>query len=186
MISTRKIYLAFQILLFVSVGLSSFSQDLYSIQDGKIHFVSNAPEENIKATSKELAGLMNIGENTFAFSVYLKTFKGFNSPLQQEHFYENYMQTDVFPRSTFTGKLIDKFDPNVSKQKVRAKGQFEIHGVKKERIIEVNLTKTGKGFLIESDFNVLLEDHGIQVPQIVFQKIAANINVSVKGEMLPK
>ncbi len=186
MIPFRQSFIPLQILLMMSVGLKTHAQDMYSIQNGKIHFVSNAPEENIEAMSRELSGLMNIVENTFAFSVYLKTFKGFNSPLQQEHFYENYMQTDIFPRSTFTGKLIDKFDPNTSKQKVRAKGQFEIHGIKKERIIEVNLTKTNKGFLIESEFNVLLEDHGIQVPQIVFQKIAANINVSITGEMLLK
>lgn len=183
MIPTRTFTSIFCAFLILGSSVDLLSQSRYSLGKGKAHFISNAPEEDIEATSHELSGLMDIQQNAFAFSVEIKSFKGFNSPLQQEHFYENYMQTDKFPRSTFTGKLIDKFDPMATTQKVRAKGQFEIHGIKKERIIEVNLKKTARGYEMNSNFNVLLSEHGIDVPHIVFQKISENINVSVSGEM---
>jgi hypothetical protein len=162
------------------------SAQLFTVKSGKIFFESNAPQENIQASSSNLSGLMNININTFAFAVDIKSFKGFNSDLQEEHFYENYMQTDIFPRSTFSGKLIDKFNADAVKQTLRAKGQFEIHGVKAERIIQVEILKTTTGYNVKTEFNVLLEDHGIVVPKIVFQKIAENIKVSVSVEMVSK
>jgi YceI-like domain len=161
-------------------------QDLYEIKKGKVTFQSNAPLEEIVAQSSALSGLMNLDVNSFAFTIEIESFKGFNSDLQQEHFYENYLETDVYPRAIFTGKLIDKFDPNASTQKLRSKGMLEIHGVKKERIIEVIITKKGVSYHIESSFNVLLVDHNINIPKIVFQKIAENIHVNVKGEMAKK
>ena len=65
-----------------------------------------------------------------------RSFKGFNSPVQQEHFYENYIEDDKFPRSSFQGKIIEKIDANLTGDfNVRAKGILDIHGVKQERII---------------------------------------------------
>lgn len=167
------------------MAMPLFSQ-MFEVKKGSIVFHSNAPQENIDATSKSLTGLMNISANNFAFAVDVNTFKGFNSALQQEHFYENYMQTDLYPRATFSGKLIDKFNPEQSIQTIRAKGTLEIHGVKQERIIEVAIQKTSSGYSIHSEFNVLLQDHGIMVPKIVNQKIAENIAVIVDGTLALK
>jgi polyisoprenoid-binding protein YceI len=159
---------------------------MFEIKQGTVTFKSNAPLENINAESAMLTGLVSLDQNTFAFSVDVNSFKGFNSALQQEHFYENYMETDVYPRATFSGKLIDKFNPDLQTQKIRAKGNLDIHGVKKERIIDVVITKKGDHYLIVSDFNVLLADHNIRIPKVVYQKIAENINIKVQGEMVRK
>jgi polyisoprenoid-binding protein YceI len=168
------------LLLFVS---SSYAQNIYEIKSGKVTFKSNAPLENIQANSNSLIGLMDVSANTFAFTIDIMSFKGFNSALQQEHFYENYMETDLYPKAVFTGKLIDKFNPQSATQKLRAKGSLTIHGVKNERIIDVVLTKTGEQFSISSHFNVDLKDHAIRIPKVVYQKIAENIRIEVKGDM---
>ncbi len=180
---------AFNVVLFFIFTMATLTQkdivaqNSFFIKTGVVSFESNAPQENIHAESNKLSGLLNTDQNTFAFSLNIRSFKGFNNPLQQEHFYENYMEYALFPQSTFSGKLIDKFDRDLKSQKLRAKGQLEIHGVKKERIIEVIITKSGITYEIESDFNVLLADHNISIPKIVFQKIAENIKVKVKGEL---
>ena len=173
------------VLLAMLFSLPIASQ-LYEVKKGSIAFHSNAPQENIDATSKELSGLMNLTANNFAFAVDVNTFKGFNSALQQEHFYENYMQTDVYPKATFSGKLIDKFNTETNTQIIRAKGTLDVHGVKQERIIEVQIQKSSTGYSIHSEFNILLQDHGIMVPKIVNQKIAENIAVIVKGSLVVK
>jgi hypothetical protein len=71
-------------------------------------------------------------------------------------------------------------------QKIRAKGTLEIHGIKKERIIDVILVKKGDIFKVESKFNIMLEEHAIRIPKVVHQKIAENIRVHVQGEMVAK
>jgi len=74
---------------------------------GEVTFVSNAPLEFITAKSAKLNGLLNLQSKSFAFQMQVETFKGFNSPLQQEHFFENYMRTHIYPIATYAGKIID-------------------------------------------------------------------------------
>jgi polyisoprenoid-binding protein YceI len=157
---------------------------VYEIRKATISFKSTAPEENISAKSTALSGILNLEENRFAFSVLISSFQGFNSELQRTHFMEDFMENEKFPNASFNGKLVDKFDATLATQKVRAKGQLEIHGVKKERIIEVEITKSSKGYNFNCSFNCLLADHGIRVPKVVFQKIAQTIKIDVNGEMV--
>lgn len=163
---------------------SVLGQQTFILQSGSVQFISEAPLETIKASTGACKGIVNTGSQTFAFSVDMRKFLGFNSDLQLEHFHENYMESEKFPRATFTGKLIDQFDPSLSTQTIRAKGQFEIHGVRKERIIEVTITKENDTFKISSTFGVPLKDHGISVPKIVNQKIAEIISVTLNGIMI--
>jgi hypothetical protein len=167
-------------------SLFTQAQSLYEMSSGVIKFESKALLENIIASSNQTKGIVNITQNTFAFSVEINSFQGFNSDLQKEHFNENYLESDIFPKSTFSGKLIDKFDPTKASQTIRSKGQLEIHGVKQERIISVTLVKSGNNYTLSADFNVLLADHGISVPRIVNQKIAEIIFITIKGTIKPK
>ncbi len=153
---------------------------------GLVKFSSDAPLENIEAKAKEIKGFLNLDNQTFAFSLDVRSFTGFNNELQREHFHENYMETEKIPKASFSGKLIDKFNPEVDFQKIRAKGQMDIHGVKKERIIDVVITKKGDLFEISSSFNITLQDYGISIPKIVFQKIAEFIVIEVSGTMILK
>jgi polyisoprenoid-binding protein YceI len=172
--------------VFLSLVLFSNAQSFFEMNGGVIKFESKALLENITATSNQTKGIVNIAQNTFAFSVEINSFKGFNSDLQKEHFNENYLESDIYTKSTFTGKLIDKFDPTKATQTIRSKGQLEIHGVKQERIISVTLVKSGNNYTLSADFNVLLADFGISVPRIVNQKIAEIIFVTIRGTIKPK
>jgi polyisoprenoid-binding protein YceI len=163
-----------------------FGQNLYESKGSVVSFTSEAPLENISASTTSLKGLLNTISNSFAFTIEVGTFKGFNSDLQREHFNENYLESDVFPKASFEGKLIDKFNPDVSSQKVRAKGSLAIHGIKQERIIDISIEKKGESYIISTSFLVPLKDHGIRIPKIVNQKISDNISVAVKSEMVRK
>lgn len=149
---------------------------------GTIEFISDASLEKIEAKSNKLQGILITTEKIFAFSVDNSSFNGFNGSLQKEHFNENYLESDIYPRCTFTGKIVEFVDFNKDgKIEIRAKGKLNIHGIEKERIIKVSIeVKNGKIY-INSKFNVLLEDHGIRIPTIVNQKIAEEIQVSVQA-----
>ncbi|MFN0032200.1 MAG: YceI family protein [Flavobacteriales bacterium] len=156
---------------------------IFEVKNATIKFDSAAPEENIKATSTDLKGVLNTADNKFAFSVAINTFQGFNSALQREHFLEDYMEAAKYPKATFTGKLIDKFDSAAASQKIRAKGQVEIHGLSKERILDIQITREGLVYKFSASFDVPLADHGIRVPRVVNQKIAETIKVQVDGQI---
>ncbi len=160
------------------------SDQIYKTEDGFVKFVSDAPLEYITAQSHQLKGVIDITKRTFAFRLDVNSLKGFNSPLQQEHFYENYMETEQFPTASFAGKIIENIDPAAgSEHIVRAKGLLNIHGVKQERIIKCTLQMNTEGMQVTSDFIVPLADHNISIPQLVYQKIAEEIKVYINAEL---
>ncbi len=172
-------------IIIVLIVKISPAQQIFMTRTGTASFISNAPLEVIKAESGEVQGAIDTGKKTFAFIIDNKSFKGFNSALQQEHFYENYMETQLYPSSTFKGKLIEDIDLNSSQdQTVRAKGILEIHGVAQERIIKGTVRVSDGKIKIKADFSVLLEDHLIKIPRVVNQKIAESIEVSVSAELV--
>ena len=177
----------FPLLLLLLAGILSFAakqaeSGIYEIKDGSVYFKSDAPLELIEARSSKLKGLIDVEKQTFAFSVPSESFEGFNSALQREHFNENYIESDKYPKSTFSGKIIEKI--NLSKDGeyvVRAKGKLTIHGIEQERIIRSTITVKKGAVSIHSAFTVLLQEHNITIPRVVHQKIAEEISVEINA-----
>ncbi|MCF8239061.1 MAG: YceI family protein [Saprospiraceae bacterium] len=162
-------------------------QVVFQTVSGHIHFRSDAPMEMIEATSQATKGYLNAEDRTFAFSVPVNSFKGFNSALQQDHFNENYLESESFPQATFSGKIIESTDlstPGV--YDIRAKGKMVIHGIARERIIRCQLVIKPTVMLVNARFSVLLRDHQIQIPRIVHQKIAEEIQVDLAFKLSPR
>lgn len=156
----------------------------FSIDRGEINFASKAQLEIIKASSNKVQGLIDPVTRQFAFSVEIKTFEGFNSELQREHFNEKYMEVEKFPKARFSGKIIEHIDFNTNNTyDVRAKGELEIHGQKQTRIIRSKVIVKNGQIFVECLFTVPLADHNIAIPNIVSQKIANEIEVEFKATM---
>jgi hypothetical protein len=171
-------------------GISLFvnaQKGLFETKKSLVSFASDAPLELIKASSKELRGFLDPEKRTFAFIIPSKSFEGFNSPLQQVHFSENYIEASKYPEASFKGKIIEQVDLSTDGEyQVRAKGALNIHGVEQERIIRVKI-KLNKGVLnASSDFSILLKDHNITIPKVVYQKIAEEIFIQVQMEMVKR
>lgn len=146
----------------------------------EVSFISDAPMERITATNTQVSAVVDTRDRSFAVRVSVAGFLGFNSPLQQEHFNENYMESAMFPHATFEGKIIENVDLSVAgTHTVRAKGILSIHGVERERIIACEVVVTDGGVRVTSRLNVTLADHDIRVPGIVRQKIAPVVEVNV-------
>lgn len=172
---------------FIFCSLQLQAQKKFSTEKGEINFVSNAELELIKATSNKLQGIIDPATNQFAFSLAVQSFVGFNSALQREHFNEKYLESEKYPRMSFTGKIIEQVDFTTDgSYEVRAKGDLDVHGQKQTRIIKSRIRITNGVLSIEADFKVPLADHQISIPRIVNQKIATEIEVSVKASMMPQ
>ena len=156
------------------------NKPLFALTKGKITFSSDAFLEYITASSQQIRGVIDPSDQKFAFSVGMISFEGFNSPLQKEHFNENFMESKTYRNATFSGKIIEKIDfDKEGEYTIRAKGTLSIHGIKRERIIKSNIRiKEGKIY-VKSVFFVHLKEHDIKIPRIVHQKIAKEILVKV-------
>lgn len=163
---------------------SASAQRKFTIIKSNISFTSDAELEVITASSQRVQGLLDPSTNTFAFTVEVKTFEGFNSSLQREHFNEKYMESEKFPRAIFMGKIIEPVDLTTDgSYDLRVKGELEIHGQRQTRIIKSKVSVVNGVIQIASTFFVPLTDHNISIPTIVSQKIASEIEVNFTATM---
>lgn len=169
---------------FIFIGPVQGQKGHYITRNGQVHFISEAPLETIEAESNELSGIINPKNNQFAFSIPIASFHGFNGPLQEEHFNENYLESEQYGQATFKGRIIEKVDlMKDGEYRLRAKGVFRIHGVEQTKVID-NYVKVSNGKLqIHSVFPILLADFDIHIPRIVRQKISQEIMVNVSAEL---
>jgi polyisoprenoid-binding protein YceI len=159
------------------------AQEIYKTNTARIEFVSDAPLEFITAHSDNCQGVVSLPSGEFVFRVFIKTFDGFNNQIQKEHFYENYMEVSDYPEALFKGFVLEELNfPDNAPKKVRAKGELSIHGVHKEEIIPLFISRRQDGNLsFEAEFSILLDKYNIDIPNIVKQKIAEKIIVKVSG-----
>jgi len=182
--TSKNWFIAFGTIVFFAFStLSVLGQEsaLY-LGTGKVSFVSDAPLETITATSNELKGVLDLSKSTFAFSFQVATFQGFNSPLQQEHFNEHYLETSRFPKAAFTGNMIG-FVPcsELCDQEITARGKMTIHGVTKVISIPVKLSYNPEAgdLKAQARFEAVLEDYDVDIPVILAAKISPVIQVDV-------
>ena len=142
-------------ILFLS-GLNLVAQQRYTCENGTVRFASEASLETIKASSEGLKGILDPDTDRFAFRVFIRTFTGFNSPLQQEHFNENYLESANFENAVFEGRIVDQLDyEKPGEYPIRAKGIMSIHGVRNEEIIPCTVEVKREGLLITAHFSEL-------------------------------
>ena len=148
--------------------------------EGEVIFLSDAPQEKITARSDELKGMIDTLRNTFAFQIPVRSFIGFNSDLQRQHFNENYMESHRYPNISYAGKILGTIDyDQEGTYKVKTKGTFNIHGREQEEIIINRVIITENEITIESSFTLRLAQYDIRIPRIVEKKISPEIEIQM-------
>jgi len=165
--------------------VSCYSQIFYT-KSGKISFYSKAPLEDIESVNKTVDCILNTNTGSIQFSALIKSFE-FQKALMQEHFNENYLESNKYPRSNFKGTVINNSQIDYNKtgtHNVTVRGELTIHGITKT--IEVNGTiKTGDDPELEASFPVKLSDYSISIPSIVKDKVSNNVKVQVSAKLEP-
>lgn len=155
----------------------------YMTREGKVHFFSDAPMEDIEAVNEQMSSILNAENGDFAFLVPIKGFI-FEKALMQEHFNENYLESGQYPNASFKGKIenIDEIDlEKDGTYPAQLKGIMEIHGVKQEMSEEVTLTVKDGKVSIEAKFNARPKDYKIKIPSGKKDNIADLIEVTVNA-----
>jgi len=169
------------------LGLVGKTQaQVYMTTTGLTQIFSETPMENISADNKVVSAALNTATKDVAVRIQVIGFK-FPNKLMEEHFNENYMETEKFPTSSFKGKIIDVIDFQKSgTYEVNIKGVLEMHGVKQEKTIKAKLQIGSDKIVVDAPFDVKLADFKVDVPKLVFEKIAEVISVKNRFILLPK
>lgn len=170
----KLIYTLLCCFLFISI---TNSQERFLTKNGAITFYSKAPMEDITADNNQVLSIIDVTSGKMAISILMKSFM-FKKALMQEHFNENYVESDKYPKATFKGSILNFDALNETKSKAKVKGVLTIHGVSKEIMIDANFTKTKESILVDGNFIVEVDAFNIKIPAVVAKNIAKKIKVS--------
>ncbi|MGI8893122.1 MAG: YceI family protein [Bacteroidia bacterium] len=177
----KKIIVAFMAVL--TVGITSVNaQGKFFTRNGYIKFYSEATMENIEAHNRQVTSFLDTETGEFAFSVLMKSFQ-FEKALMQEHFNENYVESDKYPKSTFKGKISNPEVINYKKDgvyNVQVDGDLTIHGVTKKVSTDGTIEVNGGKIIAKSKFPVAVADYNISIPAVVRDNIAKEVEVTVE------
>ncbi len=185
-LATKFVAASGLIFLMLFGSLQVNAQKFYKNTATKVRFFSEAPLENIEAINESAASIINTETGEIAVVIPIKMFE-FEKALMQEHFNENYMESDTYKNASFKGKFDEM--PDLSKTgvyDVSATGAFTIHGVERSRTLKGKLSVKKNEITLESVFPVKLEDHDIEIPKMVFEKIAEVVEVTCTFNYEPK
>lgn len=173
----KKFFIAAALILLARSGVYS---QVYLTRSGFVGFYSKTSLEDIKAENNQVFAAIDPGKKTVAFSLLLKGFV-FTKQLMQEHFNENYVESDKYPKATFSGAYIG--DVPLDKDgvyKVTVKGNLTLHNVTKPIETPATMEVKGGRILGTAEFKVKPEDFNITIPSVVRDKIAQDMRVSVR------
>ncbi len=165
------------IFLFLTLSFQVNAQRFIG-KNGEINFFLETPIEDISAVNNKVSAVFDGSTNDLVFQLNITNFK-FPIALMQEHFNENYLESDLYPKSKFIGRVV-----NIMDEQATVSGDLTIHGITNSINVVGSFIKSKNSVLINSQFIVKLKDYNIKIPKIVMYKIAEEIEVKVNIELI--
>ncbi len=175
---------------FLMAGSGTLFAQKYMTRTGKISFNATAVHspEKIDAINNEVANILDAKTGDIVFQVLVKSFK-FERELMQEHFNENYMESDKYPKAEFKGNVANVGEVNFSKDgtyNVKVSGKLTIHGVSNDVTVPGTITVKGNALSAKAKFSVVLKDYKIEVASMVADKLAKEATITLESDLTQK
>ena len=180
----KVIFLA---LFFISI--SAIAQSKYLTKTGQLNFEASVPSfEEVAAKNNAVTAILNTENGEFAALALVKGFR-FKNALMEEHFNENYAESDEYPKATFKGKM-ENFDFDTLSETnsySHIDGSLSFHGVTKNlKGIPLTIKMVDEKIIISGNFKVLASDFEIEIPKIVANKLSNEVNIDFRFELVKK
>lgn len=157
----------------------------YFTKTGHVSFYSDTPLEKIEAQNKSSNCVLDLATGKLEFAVLIKGFQ-FEKALMQEHFNENYLESNKFPKATFKGQIdnYNKIDVTKNgKSTVKVSGDLTLHGVTKKLTTEALVEVKGGKIDADATFNIIVADYNIAIPSLVKDQISKSVKVKVDATL---
>jgi hypothetical protein len=175
------------VLFFLLNLVLALNAQKFMTKNGFIGFYSHTPMEDIKAENNQVVGALDITTGEMVFQALIKSFH-FDRALMEEHFNENYMESDKIPKSMFKGKITNLSSVDFTKNgtyEVTVEGDLTIHDVTNKITTKGTIEVVTGGINANSKFNIVPEDYKITIPGVVREKINKNLEVTVAMKYNP-
>lgn len=166
------------LLLLLGTGLVSAQQKM-TTKTGKVTFEASVPSfEEVKATNSGVTCVLNPATGEIASLALVKGFR-FKIALMEEHFNENYIESDQYPKATFKGKIegFDATQLSSTDKDYTIKGTLELHGKTNPVIASAKIKKTDAGIEIVCSFTTNADAYAISIPSVVKSKVSNKVEV---------
>ncbi len=164
------------------------AQTKYVDRKGVVQFeASEKLFEEVKASNKSVSAVLDVQTGQIAALSLIKGFH-FKNSLMEEHFNENYIESEKYPKSVFKGNLND-FDVaklNENWQEVGVDGKLKLHGKEKQIHLNAMLKMVDGLIFMKGSFIVAPSDFDIEIPKLVRNKIAKEVTVTLNFEFTKK
>jgi polyisoprenoid-binding protein YceI len=172
---------ALTVMFVLAFAGSIFGQGKYLTNEGNVIFFSHTALEDITAENNEVASVIDAENGEVAVIVPMTAFE-FEKKKMEEHFNENYVESETFPKATFRGIILNNSDVDYSTKavyEVEIEGEMTIHGVSKQITAKGSIEVTAKGIIAKTKFLLNPKDYGIKIPKVVRKNIAENMEIRI-------
>ena len=162
--------------------------------ENRVRFISQATIEDFEGVTDRVDGYVLLGEggltpgSTAGSDFYLEVDLASIDTgigLRNRHMRDNYLETDRYPYATFSGSFASVEDAGNGSYRVTGEGELGIHGVARDVEIPCTVSPSGRGYRVRCGFEVLLSDHDIEIPKVMFMKLANEIRLELDFVMQP-
>ncbi|NNF20222.1 MAG: YceI family protein [Flavobacteriaceae bacterium] len=164
--------------------LQMHAQDTYVTNSGEITFNASTPLEDINAINTAVNGIFKTDTGDIGAVLLLRDFR-FRKKLMEEHFNENYVESEKYPKATFRGTLLGYSKDSIKKDKYTLDGVLTIREISREISATATVQQEDDEFSLQTEFIVRPEDFDIRVPRLLFRKIAREVKVTVDLNLEP-
>jgi hypothetical protein len=172
---------------FILLATSLIAQDKYYTKSGSIQFVSKGNIETIQANHRSVTCVLDSKTGALQFAVLMKGFE-FKKALMQEHFNENYVESDKFPKAEFRGQIVNNSEIAYTKEGVynaHVKGKLTLHGQTRDVEADGKITVKNGKLLANSDFTIQMSDYNISIPKLVKENMSNTVSITVNCTLEP-
>jgi polyisoprenoid-binding protein YceI len=173
-------------------GAASASAQEFQVDQGRdrlVRFISRASIEEFDGVTDRIDGYVLLdgavlgpetgGEDTeFYFEVDLASLET-GIGLRNRHMRDNYLEVGRFPYATFAGRIARTEVTSSQDFRVTVSGDLTIHGVARPRVLTCRVTPVAAAYRVSCGFEVLLTDHDIEIPKVMFLKLANEIRLEL-------
>ncbi|MFO7934811.1 MAG: YceI family protein [Bacteroidales bacterium] len=173
------------VLIFIAGTL--YGQKKFLTNNGFISFYSHTPIEDITADNHQVGAVIDAAQGDVAVIVQMTRFE-FEKKLMQEHFNENFVESEKYPRATFNGRITNNNEVDYSSAGiygVRVEGEMTIHGVTRQVSAEGTVEITENGLVARTEFKLNPKDYEIRIPRVVRDNIAEEMVITAELSCQP-
>lgn len=159
----------------------------YIDRRGHASFFSSAPMEDIRAENNQAVSIIDTQTGEIVASMLMRSFN-FRKALMEEHFNENYVESDKYPKATFKGKIVNLAEVDFAKEgnyTLDITGEISLHGATQPITLKAEAVVRGGTVSAKAVFPLRVKDFKIEVPRLVINNIAEVVEVTVSFNYQP-